>query len=440
MVRGYPQGILVSASEGELLPSGAHLLALGPEMKIAIIGAGVVGVTTAYMLARQGHDVSVFDREPAPAMESSFANGGQLSYGFASPMGTPSLVSKIPGILFGSDPAFRLPSSISLEFLSWSMKFLGHCRARVSATDAAKLSELAVKSGQVFRGILRDTDFEFGHRSASKLVLLKSKLDLEKAQKSLTPEPPDTAKRVCSWDECLDLEPALKAYTGEASGGVFVEGDEVGDAARFSEQLVDLCQHQLGVRFHFNANVTEVQSTVRGGHEIVLASEDSHGCDAVVLCTGVAGTKLLRQLKLSLPIYPVMGYSLTAPMGAHVPEIAVTDAGYKIVFSRIGDQIRIAGFADFGIASEERRRQRIQELISTARRLVPDVADYSQIKSTWIGARPATPSSLPIVGPTKTPGVYLNMGHGMFGWTLSAGAAQQLADMIGPASQVSQAA
>ena len=409
-------------------------------MKIAIIGAGVVGVTTAYMLARQGHDVSVFDREPAAAMESSFANGGQLSYGFASPMGAPSLIGKVPGILLGSDPAFRLPSSISLDFLSWSMKFLGHCRASVSNKDAAKLSDLAAKSGQVFRGILRDVDFDFGHRSASKLVLLKTQSDLEKTQKSLTNEPRDAQKRVLSWDECLDLEPALTTYTGDAVGGLFVEGDEVGDAARFSEQLVDLCTRQLGVSFHFNSNVTEVRSVKSGRHEIILSSDEREGCDAVVFCTGVAGTKLLRQLKINLPIYPVMGYSLTAPVGRLAPEMAVTDAGYKIVFSRIGDQIRIAGFADFGIASEERRRQRIQELINTARRLIPEVADYSQIKSTWIGARPATPSSLPIVGRTKTPGVYLNMGHGMFGWTLSAGAAQQLADVIGPASKVSQAA
>jgi D-amino-acid dehydrogenase len=409
-------------------------------MKIAIIGAGVVGVTTAYMLAKQGHDVSVFDREPGAAMESSFANGGQLSYGFASPMGSPDLIRKIPNILLGADPAFRLPSMISLEFLGWSMQFLNHCRAGVSRKDSEKLSHLAAQSGRVFQDILSETSFEFGHRRASKLVLLKSQSELDKAAKALSAEPVRSGKKVLSWQQCLEVEPNLARYTGNAVGGLWVDGDEVGDAAQFSEQLAETSRKQFGARFQFNANVTSVEPLDDGGHEIVLLSDERIRFDAVVFCTGVAGTKLLKQLNIKLPIYPVMGYSLTAPVGEGAPEIAVTDAGYKIVFSRIGDQVRIAGFADFGIASEERRRQRIQELIETARRLIPDVADYSQIKSTWIGARPATPSSLPVVGQTKRSGIYLNMGHGMFGWTLSAGAAQMLADLIGPATQVSQAA
>ena len=171
-----------------------------------------------------------------------------------------------------------------------------------------------------------------------------------------------------------------------------------------------------------------------------MSTGETFACDAIVVCTGVAGTKLLQDLDIRLPIYPVMGYSLTAPIGPDAPSVAVTDAAHKIVFSRIGEQIRIAGFADFGIASEERRRQRVQDLIRTVRQLIPNVAEYSRIQSTWIGARPATPSSLPIVQHSKAPGVYLNMGHGMFGWTLSAGAAQILADLIGPATHASQAA
>ena len=409
-------------------------------MKIAIIGAGVVGVTTAYMLARYGHEVTVFDREPGAAMESSFANGGQLSYGFASPMGTPALLGKVPGILVGSDPAFRLPSSLSLEFMHWSLKFLGRCRAGASRKDARQLTQLAQQSGTVFREMITETEFDFGHRQAGKLVLLKTRADLQKAERSLETEGSGPPKRVLSFAECVALEPTLESYTGQAAGGLLVEGDEVGDAAQFSEQLAAFSAREFGVRFRFNENVASVLPHRDGGHEIALSSDERHPCDAVIFCTGVAGTKLLRQIGISLPIYPVMGYSLTAPVGASPPRLAITDAGYKIVFSQIGKQIRIAGFADFGIASEERRRQRIQELIMTARRLIPDVADYSRIKSTWIGARPATPSSLPIVGATKRPGVYLNMGHGMFGWTLSAGAARKLADLIGPATQVSRAA
>ena len=409
-------------------------------MKIAIIGAGVVGVTTAYMLAKLGHEVSVFDREPGAAMESSFANGGQLSYGFASPMGTPDLIGKIPAILFGADPAFRLPSVLSFDFMTWAWQFLAHCRGGQARKDADQLAQMAVQSGDAFRNVVRELDFEFGHRSAGKLVLLKTDAELDKARKVEAQKADGPIKQILSWDDCLKLEPALAGYTGVSAGGVWVEGDQVGDAAQFSERLVEHCKQHFGVSFKFNANVTRVDTTRSGVKSLTLSSDETIACDAVIVCAGVAGTKLLSALDIRLPIYPVMGYSLTAPIGPNAPEVAVTDAGYKIVFSRIADQIRIAGFADFGIASEERRRQRVQELIRTARRLVPDVADYSAIRSTWIGARPATPSSLPIVGKSKVPGVYLNMGHGMFGWTLSAGAAHTLADLIGPANHVSRAA
>ena len=405
-------------------------------MKIAIIGAGVVGVTTAYMLAKSGHEVSVFDREPRAAMESSFANGGQLSYGFASPMGTPSLLGKVPGILLGSDPAFRIPSSLSLDFIRWSMEFLGHCRSKQSGQDAQALAALARQSGAVFEQILADVSFDFGHRQSNKLILLKREKDLRETESSASAQD----REILTWQDCLGREPALSDYRGKVAGGVWISGDEVGDAARFSEQMVKHCERAFGVRFAFNSDVRDISSRQQGQRRLSLSSGEEQSFDAIVVCTGVAGTQLLRRLDIRLPIYPVMGYSLTAPLGENPPEVAVTDASSKIVFSRIGEQIRIAGFADFGIASEERRRQRVQDLIRTVRTLIPGVADYSRIQSTWIGARPATPSSLPIVQPSKAPGVYLNMGHGMFGWTLSAGAAQSLADIIGPATHKSCAA
>ncbi|MFN3214438.1 MAG: FAD-dependent oxidoreductase [Henriciella sp.] len=405
-------------------------------MKIAIIGAGVVGVTTAYMLAKIGHEVSVFDREPRAAMESSFANGGQLSYGFASPMGTPSLLGKVPNILFGRDPAFRMPSTLSFAFMRWSLQFLRHCQARQSRADGAALSALAHRSGTVFEEILADINFDFGHRTANKLVLLKKEKDVRDAELEID----QPRREILTWDACLEREPALQGYKGEAAGGLWIHGDAVGDAARFSEQMVKHCETGFGVRFFFNTDITDINSPRHGQHQLVMSTGEKENFDAIVVCTGVAGTQFLQRLDIRLPIYPVMGYSLTAPLGSNPPEVAITDAGYKIVFSRIGDQIRIAGFADFGIASEERRRQRVQDLIRTVRTLIPDVADYANLKSTWIGARPATPSSLPIVGQSKVPGVYLNMGHGMFGWTLSAGAAQSLADTIGPATHASRAA
>ncbi|MEL6415248.1 MAG: FAD-dependent oxidoreductase, partial [Pseudomonadota bacterium] len=340
------------------------------------------------------------------------------------------------GIFLGRDPAFRMPSTLSFDFIKWSVQFLKHCLNTQSQNDAKALAALASNSGAVFEDILSQINFDFGHRKTNKLVLLKHEEDLRQAEAS------DNGKQreVLSWETCLEREPALRGYTGNAAGGVWIEGDEVGDAARFTEKMVVYCERAFGVRFAFNADVTEISGERDGQRLLKLASGDEHAFDAFVICTGVAGTRLLSGLDIRLPIYPVVGYSLTAPLGASPPEVAVTDSGSKVVFSRIGDQIRIAGFADFGIASEERRRQRVQDLIRTARVLIPDVADYANIASTWIGARPATPSSLPIVRESKATGIYLNMGHGMFGWTLSAGAAQSLADIIGPATHASRAA
>ena len=307
-------------------------------MKIAIIGAGVVGVTTAYMLAKSGHEVSVFDREPRAAMESSFANGGQLSYGFASPMGSPALLRRIPGILLGTDAAFRMPSTLSVDFLKWSFQFLGHCKARQSQQDAQALSALAIQSGNVFGEILSEISFDFGHRQADKLVLQKRDVDLDKARSALDSADAVTGRHVLNWHECLEREPALQDYKGEAAGGIWIEGDAVGDAARFSEQMVEHCERAYGVRFAFNTDVAGIARQSHGQRVLSLSTGDDVAFDTVVVCTGVAGSQLLAKLDIRLPIYPVMGYSLTAPPGPSVPNVAVTDAGHKVVFSRIGEQ------------------------------------------------------------------------------------------------------
>ena len=404
-------------------------------MKIAIIGAGVVGVTTAFMLARAGHDVLVFDREPGIALESSYANGGQLSYGFASPMGSPSLIRKLPGIALGRDPAFRLPLPGSTGFVGWGTRFLRESLPARARRNAGELARLAARSGDLFKELVSEVAVEFGHRKAGKLVLVQSSNEVDAVRQD-----PVTGKRALNWDECVALEPALHGFASGYAGGIWVQDDEVGDAARFSEGLAKHTEACFGGQFLFNRDVAGFERSDQGGWQVQLSSGEQHGVDRVVVCTGTAGTALLRQHSIRLPIFPVVGYSLTAPLGSAPPSVAITDAAHKIVISRIADQIRIAGFADFGTASEERRRQRVQQLINTARAIAPDVAEWSAIRSTWVGARPATPSSLPIVKETKVPGLYLNMGHGMFGWTLSAAAASRITEMIGPASTLSQAA
>lgn len=406
-------------------------------MKISVIGAGVVGVTTAYALSRLGHEVTVFDREPGPAMENSFANGGQLSYGFASPMGTPSLIAKIPAIAFGADVAFRLPRWPSPKFLAWSLKFTRACLPNASRANSEQLAALAKKSGQAFASMFSGIGSEFAYRDAGKLVLFDSDKDARAAFRAL---PEDGPRQALSRDACLEVEPTLQAYAGQIAGGVHVPADKVGDAALFSKVVTRIASSAYGAVFRFDEDISELH--IRNGKvsAIECRSGEILATDLVVCCTGTAGKELLKGAGLNLPIFPIAGYSLTAPAGASAPAVAITDAAHKLVFSRIGDQVRIAGFADFGIPSSKRSNARIQQLIAISRRLIPDVADYDAISSTWVGARPATPDSLPIIGTTKVDGLYLNMGHGMFGWTLSAGAAEMIAEEIGPATATQRAA
>ncbi|MEM7763370.1 MAG: FAD-dependent oxidoreductase [Pseudomonadota bacterium] len=397
-------------------------------MHIVVIGAGVVGVTTAYVLARDGHTVSVIERAPQTAMESSYANGGQLSFAFAAPMGTPAVLKKSLGILAGRDPAFHLSPGFLLRHLRWSLQFARACLPAAAATYSQQLAEMTAASREALNRLTHDTDIEFVRRQSGKLVIFTTNRALAAAGKSYAGR--GLAIEVLDSKGCTQVDPSLSGLSGKLAGGLWIPQDEVGDAERFSRGLAEASREQFGVRYRFNESVDRITATERGV-DIATSSGRDLRPDAVVICTGSAGKSLLRQLGIQLPIVPVTGYSLTAPPGPSAPDVAVTDAERKFVCSRVGDVVRIAGFADFGHPDNERRRQRIVDLIQVARGRLPAAADYDHLLSTWTGVRPATPTSLPIVGPSRIPGVYLNMGHGMYGWTLSTATAEFVAREIG---------
>lgn len=397
-------------------------------MHIVVIGAGVVGVTTAYVLARDGHAVTVIERAPQTAMESSYANGGQLSFAFAAPMGTPSLLTKSLGILAGRDPAFNLSPGFLLKNLGWSARFAYACLPRPARQYGRELLDLTAASKSAFDRLAAETDTQFERRQSGKLIIFES-------QRALTSAHQGFSARGLSVDRldrggCVEIDQHLSDVSGGLAGGLWIPEDEVGDAERFSRQLADVSHKRYGVRYLFNESVDAITSD-HSSLRISTSNGREFEPDAVVMCTGAAGKKLLAQLGIDLPIVPVTGYSLTAPPGPAAPSVAITDADRKFVCSRIGDVVRIAGFADFGYADDETRRQRIADLIRVARTRFPDAADYEHLLSTWTGVRPATPTSLPIVGPSRVPSVYLNMGHGMYGWTLSTATAEFLAREIG---------
>ena len=400
-------------------------------MEILVIGAGVIGVTTAYMLAKAGYQVTVIEANSTVASEASHANGGQLSYDFAAPMGSPAILRKLPAILAGKDIGFRMAPGFDRHYLGWSAQFLKNCAPARTKENAAKLSSLVTASGKALQTIIAETEIEFKYRKAGKLVVYETETALAATRKAAEGDTNDQLK-ILSADECRALEPALDHRHAPMAGGVWAADDDVGDAALFTQNLATYCRKKLNARFILGEIVENFlieNNTVRG---VLTNSGQTIDADKITCCLGAHGDTLLRPLGIRLPIYPIKGYSITAPIGESCPEIAITEASHRLVYSRLGNSIRIAGFADFTPKHHAGNKDRLQMLWHTARELMPQIADFQHVQSDWIGYRPATPNSLPIIGATKIKNLYLNMGHGMFGWTLAAGSSHALLQALTP--------
>ncbi|MEM8935877.1 MAG: FAD-dependent oxidoreductase [Pseudomonadota bacterium] len=402
-------------------------------MRVIVLGAGVIGVTTAYALASRGYTVTVIDRRPEVAAEASFANGGQLSYDFASPMGSPGVLRHLADYLLGRDEAFKIQLSFDPGFMLWGTKFLANCLSHNAQRNTEKLALLAQASEASLRRIIENTGIAFNHRKSGKLVLFDNINDFERAKwRAQDATQNDRELTVVTANDCRRLEPSLDSWGGAPIiGGLFAVNDEVGDARAFSEALGKVASDKFGVRFILGTDVNSIL-TLQGKACGVVTDKNEFEADAVVVCMGVNAARLLRPVKISAAIQPICGYSITAPATINAPKIAITDLGRKMVYSRIGGDLRVAGFADAGAHSDEFRRGRIVALTNRAMETFGTAADFASISSRWIGVRPSTPNSLPIVGASKVPGLYLNIGHGMFGWTLSAICAEQLVRSMAP--------
>jgi len=397
-------------------------------VKIIVIGAGVIGVTTAWSLAKAGHQITILEEKSEVAAVSSHANGGQLSYDFASPMASPEMLNKIPGLLLNRDLAFRIKHPISLQFLRWSQHFIQQCLPANYQLSNSKLKDLAKQSGLVLEEIVATTNIEFGHRRAGKLVIYTKSKAFERTKTMLNKSPPN-GQMILEADACLEKEPALQQCGVPVIGGVLAADDAVGDAALFSQRLADDAQQRFNVSLKLG---TQVQDLVIRDKKIRILKTNNgefNNPDLVVCCTG-ENTTLLREYGAHLKIFPVRGYSQSFKPGSDVPQVAITDHAKKIVYSRIGDKVRVAGFADFGYFSKEHDTKRLALLTEQAKVMFPTIADYDSKPVSWSGNRPATPDNLPLVGPTSIDNLHLNMGHGMFGWTLAAITAQQLVEQV----------
>ena len=396
--------------------------------QVIVIGGGVVGLTSAWWLLEAGFGVTLLEREPATAMGASYRNGGQLSYRYVAPFADAGVPLKALQWLFQQDGPLRFKPEADMRQWRWLASFLAHCRADINHKTTLKLLELGelsrVSMAQLEMVVPKDA---FAWREAGKLVVYRSQASFKAA--TVRPDSEDT-RQVLSPAECVAREPALAAAEGQLTGGIFNSSEAVADCHAFCEALTARLKQHPRFRgiVHAEARgfVTE--------HDKVTWLDTSTGmmsADAFVLAAGIQSRTLAHSAGIYLPLYPIKGYSLTAPIRATdcAPEISVTDFERKVLYARIGDQLRVAAMAD--IVGEDVRidEQRVAGLQRLVRETMPHAADYAHT-TTWAGLRPATPSSAPIIGATPLKNLWLNVGQGPLGFTFACGSARILADVM----------
>lgn len=399
-------------------------------MHVAILGAGVIGVTAAYALARQGCKVTIFDQAGSIAAGASFANGAQLSYSFVDPMASPTMLKKLPAILMGRDDNSKQQMSFEPDYLKWGASFIGNCLEPKVTTNLIRALDLAVESRDALAALLERHRISFRFKQAGKLVLTRSSVALERMSKTAKLKSEKGVDvQVLSPEECWNVEPSLKPRFSDIAGGVYAPGDQVGDARRFTAALAHICSENYDVDIHLKEKILGLALDV----DRVVGVQTGHGvftADKVVVCLGAASAPFLKKYDVSVLIEPIKGYSFTIPANDHAPMTSITDADNKLVFARLDSEIRIAGLADYDGRDMSLNPERLEDLKRKAETLIPDIGDYDHSGTGWVGARPMTPDGLPIIGNTKIKGLYLNTGHGMLGWTFACGSAERLAKVV----------
>jgi len=390
-------------------------------MKICVLGAGVVGVSTAFVLSRVGHKVEVIERADRVASGASHANGAQLSWSHTDPMASPAILGKLPAFLLGLDPAMRVHLSLKQNFLGWGLSFLRHCTPNLFEVGRRESHQLSEDSRLALADFERDFVGAKMRRTGIGKIVLAQTLGQQRAM--LQSATYRTA------EQCVDIEPALKSWVGHNLGGLYAPDDCALDTVHFCTRLKDEAELKYGTIFRFGETISSI-STTGGRIDGVITDTGQTPCEAVIVCLGNEVNALIRPHGLSVPICSVRGYSVTLPAKAQAPKTSLTDLTHKIVFANLGDSIRIAGFADIN-APQGQSTRRVETLIDIARNRWPDIADYEAEPSAWTGARPMTPSGIPVIGPTSIEGLFLNAGHGSLGYTFAAGSAQRIADQIG---------
>ncbi len=394
-----------------------------------VVGAGVVGVTTAYALASRGLSVTLVDAAEEPARGTSYANGAQLSYVYTDALASPGLLRNLPTLALALDPAFRLRPSVDPDFLRWGLTFLRNCTTLRFRRNTLEGLKLGLESRAAMDRLLERHPLEFGHSVSGKLHLLKGRAAVDAARDLVRLKRQAGAEQeLIGPEEAAWLEPAIASRVADFDAAVYSPQEEVGDPFLFCAALVDRLRAEYGVTTRFSTRIDRLESDP-GGSSAVTSEGQRIEARSVVVCTGIETQSLLRHNRIKVPIWPMKGYSVTADPGPEAPRISITDVSRKVVFCSLSGKIRVAGLADLGSRDIRVNKRRLASLVSAARSSLPRAVDYSRIKSAWAGLRPMTPSSLPIIRREQN-GMVLNVGHGALGWTYAMGAAERAADLV----------
>ncbi|KZE08611.1 MULTISPECIES: D-amino acid dehydrogenase [Sphingomonas] len=399
-------------------------------MRIVILGAGVIGVTSAWYLAQAGHEVVVIDRQAGPALETSFANAGEISPGYASPWAAPGIPAKAMKWLFMQHAPLILRPQMDLAMLRWLVAMLGNCNARDYAVNKGRMVRLAEYSRDKLIELRGATGIAYDERSQGTLQLFREEKQLAGIDKDIAVLKADgVAYEVLDRAGCIAAEPGLAGSNIPLAGGLRLPGDETGDCFKFTNRLAKMAA-AAGVEFRMG---TTIRRLVRQGGRIAGVETDAGMVtgDAYLVALGSFSPKLVRPLGLKLPVYPVKGYSITVPIvdEGRAPVSTLLDESYKVAITRLGDRIRVGGMAEISGFNNDLPEARRATLEYSLGSLFPGAGDTSRA-SFWSGLRPMTPDSTPVVGPTKFGNLFLNTGHGTLGWTMACGSAAVIADLM----------
>jgi D-amino-acid dehydrogenase len=402
-------------------------------MKVIVLGAGVAGVACAYYLWRDGHEVTVLERNPGVALETSFANGGQLSYSYVAPLASPSVIPKLPPWLLRRDSPLKFVPEVDWEQWRWCLEFLAACNGKQADLTTQRLLRIAFYSRSLMHELIRTTPLDFDYVQNGKLVVHTEAHSFDSAKRLLDYQRSLGAEQVAlDAPRTVELEPALGAMGKPIVGSIYTPSEDAGDCFKFCNELKRLMTSGPNpVAYRFGVEIRRLLPL----KDRLIGVETSHGVfegERYILALGTSAPAVARPLGIRIPVYPLKGYSLSLPVkdNAGAPRISVTDFKRKVVYARLGDELRVAGMADISGKRPDIDVERVDQLVTEVKNAFPRATDFRKL-GPWCGMRPATPKGTPVIGPTPHANLWLDVGHGALGFTLALATGRILADLVG---------